>query len=120
MVAVLLGTVSDGGRELVGFPYLPRRDFQITFRESPVKSYVDGKQDKLTIHAVVKKNGLELGPRHWRTSSRFLWHEFDRIFIELGSLFNVTLRVTSELYPVEIVNNPNRPLFNMASLLGRR
>jgi len=77
---------------------------------------VDGKVNKLLVHAVVKKGGLELGPRRWRTSDRFLWHEFDRILIQLGTLFNVKLRVTNKLNPVEIAANPNRPMFDMDSL----
>ena len=99
-----------------GLPYLPTRDFEITFRENPVKSYVDGKMNKLLVHAVVKKDGLEMSPRRWRTANRFLWHEFDRILSELGTLFNVTLRVTSKLNSVEIVVNPNRSMFNMDML----
>ena len=99
-----------------GLPYLPTRDFEITFRENPVKSYVDGKMDKLLVHALVTKDGLGLGPERWRTSDRFLWHEFDRILAELGTLFNVKLRVTNKLNPVEIVANPNRPMFNMEEL----
>jgi len=103
---------------MTGLPYLPKRNFEITFRSNPVKSYApDGKPSIYFIEAVVTKYGIELEPRKWRTAYRFLWHEFDRIYKELGTLFNVTLRVEDKLNPVIIINNPNKSMFEMESLL---
>ena len=101
---------------MTGLPYLPNKNFEITFLENPIKSVTNGRIDKYVVTAIVETDKLIFGPMKWRTSNRFLWHEFDRIHSKIGTLFNVTLRVTNKWRPVKIINNPNLPLFDMESL----
>lgn len=99
-------------------PRLPKKSGTIvTFRDSvPVRSPgnkepkwhrgLETKAKEYYIHASVNN-----GPNtHYRTSDTSWFSTMDRILEEIGTLFNVTIKYNGNLFPTEVMSNPNLKL----------
>ena len=91
----------------MGAPRLPTKDCTITFWDrDPTRS-----PGEYAIHAHVEVLLVDMSTWLYRTSNRFLMKEIDRLHRKLGTLYAVKVKVRNTLTPLEVIENPNIPMF---------
>lgn len=89
-----------------GLPYLPKRNFVITFFSNSVKSRTHEKLALYLVWALVEKKGFSDKVQRYRTGNRHHWHEMDRLEKMYGNLIGLIVKFEDMLTPVIVLDAP--------------